>query len=88
MPPESKQKACLKLIKDIIMQYTKSPRLLRLPEVTQITRLSRSSIYSYINAGIFPKSVSLGARSVAWVESEVLEWIDSRIQERDQIVAA
>jgi prophage regulatory protein len=70
------------------MQYTKSPRLLRLPEVTQITRLSRSSIYSYINAGIFPKSVSLGARSVAWVESEVLEWIDSRIQERDQIVAA
>jgi prophage regulatory protein len=32
----------------------------------------------------FPKSVKLGQRSVAWVESEIDDWIDELIQERDQ----
>ena len=62
-------------------------RLLRLSELTKITCLSKSSIYSYINAGTFPKSISLGARSVAWLESEIHQWIDERINERDQMVA-
>lgn len=62
-------------------------KLLRLPEVLLISRLSKSSVYVYMNAGTFPKSISLGERSVAWVESEVLQWIDDRINERDQMVA-
>jgi prophage regulatory protein len=33
--------------------------------------------------GTFPKPVKLGARAVAWVESEVEEWILARIEERD-----
>ncbi|WP_411569287.1 helix-turn-helix transcriptional regulator [Shewanella sp. SM87] len=31
----------------------------------------------------FPKAVKLGSRSVAWVESEVQEWILERIEQRD-----
>jgi len=31
----------------------------------------------------FPPNVSLGARSVAWVEQEVEDWIFSRIAQRD-----
>ncbi|WP_235284663.1 AlpA family phage regulatory protein [Vibrio coralliilyticus] len=27
----------------------------------------------------FPKSVPLGGRSVAWVESEIEEWMESRL---------
>jgi len=36
-----------------------------------------------MNDGVFPKSVSLGVRSVAWVESEVQDWILDKIALRD-----
>ena len=46
-------------------------RIMRLKEVIDCTGLGRSTIYKYISAGSFPKSVSLGDRAVGWVESEV-----------------
>lgn len=58
-------------------------RLIRLKDVQHTTGLGRSTIYKYIEEGIFPKSVSLGERAVAWVESEVMEWIMARIEARD-----
>ncbi|MCS6178916.1 helix-turn-helix transcriptional regulator [Shewanella baltica] len=58
-------------------------KLIRLKDVIGCTGLSRSTIYKYIDEGIFPKSVSLGDRAVAWVESEIQEWILERIAERD-----
>ena len=58
-------------------------RLIRLKEVIACTGLARSTIYKYIAEGAFPKSVSLGDRAVAWVESEVQEWILERIEARD-----
>lgn len=58
-------------------------RLIKLKEVMDCTGLGRSSIYYHIGDGSFPKPVSLGARSVAWVQSEVEEWILDRIGERD-----
>jgi prophage regulatory protein len=58
-------------------------RIIRLKEVIETTGLSRSTLYSYIEQGIFPKSVPLGGRCVGWVESEVADWIVARIEERD-----
>ena len=58
-------------------------KLIRLKNVIDTTGLARSTIYKYIDKGIFPKAVTLGGRAVAWVESEVQEWILERIQERD-----
>jgi prophage regulatory protein len=58
-------------------------RLLRLKEVKKLTSLGRTSIYNYMEDGRFPKSVKLGERAVAWVESEIEEWIQQRIQSRD-----
>ena len=57
-------------------------RILRLPEVQRRTGLSRSTIYVRLDQGRFPKPVSLGARAVGWIESEVDEWI------REQIAAS
>ncbi|PAR30849.1 hypothetical protein CGT99_14715 [Vibrio metoecus] len=37
--------------------------------------ISRSAIYRKMNDGEFPQSVSLGERAIAWVESEVDEWM-------------
>jgi len=58
-------------------------RILRLKEVISKTGLARSTIYKYIDIGSFPRPVPLGGRSVGWVESEVLAWIESAIQQRD-----
>lgn len=58
-------------------------RLIRLKDVMHSTGLGRSTIYKYIEEGIFPKSVSLGDRAVGWVESEVMGWVMARIEARD-----
>lgn len=53
----------------------------------QRTGLSRSHIYALAQQGKFPKPTKLSERSSAWVESEVQEWIESRIKVRDEGVA-
>ena len=58
-------------------------RFLRLKEVIELTGLSRSTIYKYIDEGLFPRSVPLGGRAVAWVDQEVQDWVLARIEERD-----
>ncbi|MCS0370872.1 AlpA family transcriptional regulator [Vibrio diabolicus] len=57
-------------------------RFLKLKEVMKKTTLSRSAIYRKMNEDQFPQSISLGDRSVAWVESEVDEWMEERLQTR------
>ena len=56
----------------------RAPRLLRLRDVLARTGLSKSAVYSRIDAGTFPRPVSLGARAVAWRERDLSEWIESR----------
>ncbi len=58
-------------------------RLLRRPEVENLTGLSRASIYEKMAEGDFPRPVKTGARAVAWVESEIADWQRQRIAERD-----
>ena len=68
-------------------------RLIRLPEVLSRTGYGRTSIYRKMGDGSFPRSVKLGgppidpnvfdSRAIAWIEDEVEQWIESRIEERD-----
>lgn len=58
-------------------------RLIRLKEVMRVTGLARSTIYKYIAEESFPKPVSLGERSVGWVDDEVQDWIMARVEERN-----
>ncbi|WP_418103808.1 AlpA family transcriptional regulator [Vibrio harveyi] len=58
-------------------------RFLRLKEVMALTGLGRSSIYKFMDENTFPKSVSLGGRAVAWVESEIEDWMSERLSQRD-----
>jgi prophage regulatory protein len=57
-----------------------SDRLIRRPEVESRTSLKRSTMYAYIKEGVFPRPIPLGARAVAWLSSEVDEWIEARIR--------
>jgi prophage regulatory protein len=56
-----------------------SHTILRLPAVKASTGLSRSTIYLRMAEGTFPKPVSLGGRAVGWLEAEVQEWVQRRI---------
>jgi prophage regulatory protein len=59
-------------------------RFLRLKEVMALTGLGRSSIYKFMDEDKFPKSVPLGGRAVAWVESEIEDWMNERLSLRDE----
>jgi len=54
--------------------------ILRLDAVKKRTGLSRSTIYLRIADDVFPKPISLGTRSIGWVESEVEAWIQEQIE--------
>lgn len=52
-------------------------RLIRLPELTEITGLSRAELYRRSAQGKFPRARVLGPRSRGWLASEVQAWIES-----------
>ncbi|MBA2352190.1 MAG: AlpA family transcriptional regulator [Burkholderiales bacterium] len=55
--------------------------ILRLPKVQSRVGLSRSTIYAAIQKKKFPQPISLGVRSVGWIEEEIDAWLASRIHE-------
>lgn len=59
-------------------------RILRMPTVTERVGLKRTAIYDMIRTGKFPKPVPLNDKSVGWLESEIDEWIASRVAVRDE----
>lgn len=44
------------------------------------TSLCRSSIYNLINAGKFPKNVTVMGKRKAWLESEIEDWMMSKME--------
>jgi prophage regulatory protein len=54
-------------------------RLFRLNQVKEITGLSRSSLYQMMDKGLFPRSISIGPRAIAWTDASIQDWIESRI---------
>lgn len=55
--------------------------ILRLPAVKSRTGLARSTIYLRMSQGTFPKQISLGGRTVGWVESEIEMWLSNQIEQ-------
>ena len=51
------------------------------PLVKDRTGLSRSSIYKRVSEGNFPKPIALGGRAVGWVEAEINDWLNQRIEQ-------
>ncbi|NOT13781.1 MAG: AlpA family transcriptional regulator [Methylococcaceae bacterium] len=57
-----------------------SHKILRLPSVKALTGLSRSTIYLRISNNAFPAPISLGARAVGWIESEIEAWLSAQVE--------
>jgi len=56
--------------------------LINYKEVSQITGLSRSTIYRIETAGNFPKRITLSNRCVRWPLLEVEAWVESQVMGR------
>ena len=63
-------------------RLTTAPRFLRLPEVLNLVGVTRSTLYRWMDAGTFPKQISVGGNTVVWVESDITNWMDQRIGAR------
>jgi prophage regulatory protein len=57
------------------------PALIRLSEVIKRTGYCRAWIYRLMKNDDFPKSIKIGTRSIAFIESEVEDWIIDRISQ-------
>ena len=58
---------------------TQPLRFMRMREVSEMVGVSRATIYRWMDAGDFPRSIALGGNSIAWSEKSVQEWMESRI---------
>ena len=47
------------------------------------TGLATSTLYELMGRGKFPRPVKLSPARVAWLESEISDWMESRIIARD-----
>ncbi len=48
--------------------------LLIMQQLTKRTSLSRRTIYRHIADGLFPKPLRIGPKRVAWAESDIDQW--------------
>lgn len=59
-------------------------KMYRLPDVMNMTGLSRSSIYLRISTNEFPKPVKLGRRAVGWPEDTIIAWQSKMMEAQDE----
>lgn len=70
------------------LSMSQIPRMLPLKQVVHYTGLSSTTIYDMLDKrsnrydSTFPIQVKLSKGRVAWVESEVTNWIESKMADR------
>ena len=52
-------------------------RLLKRTQVEALTSLSRSCIYSEMQAGRFPRPLRVSSKAVRWREADIFNWMES-----------
>lgn len=55
-------------------------QLLRRNDVLRRCAFSNSTLYRLIRTGEFPAPIQLSPRAIAWVESEVNNWLQQRVE--------
>jgi prophage regulatory protein len=55
-------------------------RILRLPQVCEVTGLCRSMIYQMEAESRFPGRIKIGTRAVGWLEGDVRTWLIGRVE--------
>ncbi len=58
-------------------------RFIREPECKRITGLSRTTRWRLERERLFPRRRAISRNAVAWLESEVQDWLQSRAEIRE-----
>jgi prophage regulatory protein len=59
------------------------PRLITKAELCRIVPYTPQHILRLEKRGLFPRRVQVGPNRVAWLLSEIEQWVEARIAERD-----
>lgn len=59
----------------------KQPRLINLKEVINRTSLKTTAIYALMKKGEFPQSIKITSDRVGWLESDIDEWINAKVEQ-------
>ena len=59
-------------------------RILSKRQVKELVLYSPQHIARLEKAGLFPKRVQLGPNRVGWVEAEMLDWLNQRLEQREE----
>jgi prophage regulatory protein len=65
-----------------LFNNTKKFRILRRPEVLELTGWSKSTLYNRIKDGLIPPPISLGLRSIGFNSLEIYSTLDALCQEQ------
>ena len=57
-------------------------QVLRMKDVIKKTGLCRSAIYKFIRNNSFPRPIKMGEKATGWVDSEIDDWILSKMANR------
>jgi prophage regulatory protein len=60
------------------MLQTNNIQFYRLSQLKQQLSVSRSSIWSWVKEGTFPKPIKLGKNCTAWNAEDVHAWVEKR----------
>jgi prophage regulatory protein len=64
------------------------PPLIHLEPVTKWAGYSTPGLYKAMNAGRFPRPVKLGPNRVAWLRTDLAQWLAGRVAVRTAAAAA
>lgn len=57
-------------------------RLIKAREVEELTSVNKRTFNRWVDQGTFPIPVRLSERRIAWVLSEVMDWIEQQKQNK------
>ena len=67
----------------LAQEFLPEDRLLTIKEVCEIVPYTSVHIYRLMQQHEFPRAIKLGARRVAWIEREVLGWVNVHLAKRE-----
>jgi prophage regulatory protein len=70
-----------------IDSLSEAPRFLKLEEISNKTKLGKSTILAWESQGRFPAAVRLSPAFRVWLESDVHNWMMSKREEGTRVAA-
>ena len=71
-------------IRGTIHLWSVMSKILKVKEVAEELNVSVQQIYKLVSKGRFPKPIKLGERGSGWLTSEIDDWLQSRVDARDE----